>query len=70
MKFKVVKIEGMSCKHCAATVEKALRAVMGVDSVSVELEKNEAVVETNGGVSDEAIIKAVADAGYRAISIE
>ena len=70
MKFKVVTIEGMICKHCAAAVEKALKAVIGVDSVSVELENGKAVVETNGGVSDEEIIKAVAAAGYKAVSIE
>ncbi len=70
MKFKVVTIEGMSCKHCEAAVEKALKAVVGVDSVSVELENGRAVVMTNGGVSDEAIIKAVAAAGYKAVSIE
>ena len=60
----------MSCKHCAAAVEKALKAVMGVDSVSVELENGKAVIETNGGVSDEEIIKAIAAAGYKAVSIE
>ena len=30
-----LKIEGMMCKHCQARVEKALKAVAGVEAVEV-----------------------------------
>ena len=39
-----LKIEGMMCKHCQARVEKALKAVAGVESVEVDLEAKTAEV--------------------------
>ena len=35
----MLKIEGMTCSHCKAAVEKALKAVPGVIDVAVDLEK-------------------------------
>ena len=64
---KTLSIEGMMCAHCAAHVEKALNALDGVDSVTVDLAGKTAVV--TGDVSDEALKKAVADAGYQVTDI-
>ena len=57
-------VTGMSCAACQARVEKAVAKVEGVTSVSVSLLTNSMGVE--GSVSDEAVIKAVTDAGYGA----
>jgi len=57
-------VTGMSCAACQARVEKAVSKVSGVESVSVSLLTNSMGVE--GRVSDEAVIKAVVDAGYGA----
>ena len=57
-------ITGMSCAACQARVEKAVAKVEGVTSVSVSLLTNSMGVE--GPASDEAVIKAVVDAGYGA----
>ena len=57
-------VTGMSCAACQARVEKAVAKVEGVTSVSVSLLTNSMGVE--GPVSDEAVIKAVTDAGYGA----
>ena len=54
----------MSCAACQARVEKAVSKVSGVESVSVSLLTNSMGVE--GPASDEAVIKAVVDAGYGA----
>ena len=54
----------MSCAACQARVEKAVAKVEGVESVSVSLLTNSMGVE--GSASDEAVIKAVVDAGYGA----
>ena len=43
-----LKIEGMTCGHCVARVEKALAAVAGVSDVSVGLESGSAIVEGTG----------------------
>ena len=65
---KIVKVEGMRCQHCVAHVEKALRAVPGVESVEVSLENKQAVV--TGDAADQALLDAVTDAGYQANGVE
>ena len=63
---KTLSIEGMMCAHCAAHVEKALNALPRV-TAAVDLAGSSAVV--TGDVSDEALKKAVADAGYTVTDI-
>ncbi|MBQ1330415.1 MAG: heavy metal translocating P-type ATPase, partial [Desulfovibrio sp.] len=58
------EVTGMSCAACQARVERAVVAVPGVASCSVSLLTNTLGVE--GTASAEAIVKAVADAGYGA----
>lgn len=57
-------VTGMSCAACSSRVEKAVSKVEGVESCSVSLLTNSMGVE--GTASDEAVIKAVEDAGYGA----
>ena len=57
-------VSGMSCAACAARVEKAVKALDGVDSCSVNLLTNSMTV--CGTVTSGEIIKAVANAGYGA----
>ncbi len=61
---KVIKVEGMSCNHCKMSVEKALSALEGVKSAQVDLQKKTATVVLAQDVADEALKKAVADAGF------
>ncbi len=60
-----LKIEGMMCDGCVKSVSEALGKVPGVESADVDLKKGVAVVRQEG-VSDEALIRAVVDAGFRA----
>ena len=60
---KKILVEGMSCGHCSARVEKALNAIDGV-TAKVDLEAKTAFVDVTGNVSDDALKKAVEDAGY------
>lgn len=69
MKTKILSVEGMSCAHCSARVEKALNALDGVDA-SVNLSDKSAAVKLSKDVSDEALKKAVADAGYEVTAIK
>lgn len=66
---KTMKIEGMMCGHCEATVKKALEAIDGVNSAEVSHEAGTAVVELSEGVQDEVLQKAVEDKDYKVISI-
>ena len=62
---KVYKIKGMNCAHCRASVEKAIKAVDGVESVDVNLSAGEAAV--TGDVPAEKVTKAVHDAGFEVV---
>jgi copper chaperone CopZ len=66
---KIIKIEGMSCGHCQARVEKALNGIEGVDA-KVDLKKKAAVVNLKSEVSDEILSHTVTEAGYEVVSIE
>ena len=59
----VLKIEGMMCGHCKARVEKALKAVAGVETVDISLEDKTATV--TGSANASALRQAVTDAGYQ-----
>ena len=63
-----VKIEGMRCEHCSAHVEKTLKE-LGLDA-EVNLKKKTAYFTPDANVSDEAIKKAIADAGYTVTEIK
>lgn len=66
---KTMKIEGMMCGHCEATVKKALEAIDGVNSAEVSHEAGTAVVELSGEVQDRVLQKAVEDKDYKVLSI-
>lgn len=57
-------VTGMGCAACSARVEKAVSEVVGVESCQVNLLTNS--MQVSGTASDEAVIKAVEDAGYGA----
>lgn len=62
-----LNVEGMTCGHCQMSVKKALENVKGVKSAVVDLEKKSALVTYKSDkVTEESLIHAVADAGYRA----
>ncbi|MCV9960319.1 heavy metal translocating P-type ATPase [Pararhizobium sp. BT-229] len=57
-------IEGMSCASCVVRVEKAIAAVPGVASASVNLATERATVTYNQPVPTEAVLQAIEKAGY------
>lgn len=62
-----LRVEGMSCEHCAATVERVLARIEGVSSAVVRLKEHLATVQFDGTVvTPEAMIDAIAEAGYEA----
>ena len=61
---KIVGVDGMMCAHCQMHVTKALEGVPGVEKAEVSLEDKQAVVTCAENVSDDALKKAVEDAGY------
>ena len=58
-------VEGMSCNHCVAAVDEALREVPGVTVTEVRI--GSATVSYDPALATvEALLDAVADAGYSA----
>lgn len=70
MKQFELNIEGMMCGHCTARVEKALKAVDGVESVKVSLEDKTAKVEAAAYVTAERLKAAVEEQDYEVTSIK
>jgi Cu+-exporting ATPase len=60
-----VPIEGMTCQHCVATVQRALAQVPGVQSATVDLARGRAEVSLDPTRADrEQLKRAVEGAGY------
>ncbi len=67
MAIQVMKVGGMTCGGCAKHLEKALRGVEGVSSVTVDLPQGTASVE--GTASLEAMTASVTEAGYQVLGL-
>ena len=60
---KTMKITGMMCGHCEATVKKALESLEQVDEAIVSQEGT-AVVKLNSDLSNDVLKKTVEDKDY------
>ena len=63
-----IKVKGMSCQHCVASVTKALAGIEGVTNVQVSLEKGEATFNEKSPVSEDAIKDAITEIGFEVVS--
>lgn len=65
---RVYNIEGMTCASCAQTVEKVVSKVPSVEEASVNLATEKLTVSFDENIAnEEAVIKAVDDAGYQVV---
>ncbi len=67
---KTIKIEGMMCEHCEASVKKALEALPFVAEAKASHTEGNAVVTLCGDADDAALKKAVEDKDYKVLGIE
>ena len=67
---KTMKIEGMMCGHCEATVKKALEALPEVTEAAVSHEAGTAVVTMTAEVSNETLTKTVEALDYKVVSVQ
>ena len=64
-KALALNVAGMSCEHCKKAVEEALLTLDGVESASVDLNKNIVQVNYNTDNTDEKDLQeAITKAGY------
>ena len=67
LKTSRLNVGGMTCGHCVATVEQALRNQSGVRNVTVHLDSGAAEVEyEETRVVPEQLVAAVRESGYEA----
>jgi copper chaperone len=59
-----LQVSGMTCGHCVAAVTRAVQALPGVQSVSVDQASGQVVVE--GSPDKAALLAAITEEGYEA----
>ena len=65
MRFSV---SGMTCGHCEMSVREEVEEIAGVTDVEVSHETGQLVVTSEAGVDSAAVVAAVEEAGYQAVS--
>ena len=67
-KTATIRVEGMHCKMCSASVTKALEATEGVEKVEVSHEKGVAVIQYDDEKVTEAKLREVINGtGFKAV---
>ena len=67
-KTVTIKVEGMKCAKCSASVSKALKATEGVEEAQVSSEKGEAVIKYDDQKLDETKLREVINStGFKAV---
>ena len=67
----VIKVSGMSCEHCAATITAGLKEIKNVKGVKVKLkDKKVIIIKHKKDLNISEIEKKVNDLGYKFIGVE
>ena len=67
MQTAQIKVEGMTCGGCVASVKRALQQIEGVETVEVSLDQAQARVQYDPArVNESQLRSAIEDAGFDA----
>ncbi len=68
----VIEVNGLTCPFCAYGLEKKLKKVPGVQSVTIDLKNDQAVILAKAGqaLDEQALRKAVRKAGFTVASLK
>ncbi len=67
MQREIIKITGMACNHCTASVASALESTEGVETVTVSLEEKQAVVTYDESkIRRDQLVAIICDLGFDA----
>ncbi|MBI5752427.1 MAG: mercury(II) reductase [Hydrogenophilales bacterium] len=66
----VLRVTGMTCDHCASSIEKVLRGISGVRKAEVSYAEGKARVEAHGAVQVQDIVAGIKANGYDAAVLE
>lgn len=68
MPKKEIQVSGMTCNHCKAAVEKALKTLDGVNEVDVQIETGKVTVDYDeGAAAEKELLEAIKNAGYEVL---
>ena len=62
-----LQVRGMSCGHCKAAVEKAVKKLSGVQTVEATPAENQVVVTHAGSTDLKTVKEAITDEGYTVV---
>jgi copper chaperone CopZ len=62
--MKTIKVNGMSCKHCVASVTETLEKIAHVKNISIDLATGLVHYETSGDVAVSDIKNAISKIGF------
>jgi copper chaperone len=63
----IIKVKGMSCQHCVASVTKTLSEIEGITDVQVDLDKGEATFSEQSPVAEQSIKDAITKIGFEVV---
>ncbi len=63
------QVSGMSCAHCEAAIRSEVARIPGVDGVDVNAGTGRLVVTSSAPIDEAAVLSAVDEAGYEAVSV-
>lgn len=62
------QVAGMTCGHCELSVREEVERVAGVEGIDVSAQTGRLIVSSPAIVDADAVIAAVAEAGYSAVA--
>lgn len=65
----VIKVNGMSCEHCAKAVTAGLKKIDGVKSVKVSLKDNKVTINHKKDLDISLVENTINDLGYKYIGV-
>ena len=69
MTTREYQVSGMSCGHCEAAVTDEVGRIPGVSSVDVDAGTGRLVVQSSLPIDASVVLRAVDEAGYRAVLV-
>lgn len=63
------QVTGMTCGHCEMSVREEVEKIAGVESIEVSAQTGRLVVTSVAAVDADAVIAAVDEAGYHAVTV-
>ncbi len=65
----IIKIDGMSCSHCAKKVSDSLSSIKDISKVKVDVQEKQATITVIKDIEDKLLKETIENLGYKVIEI-